>query len=372
MEEEKVHIYIAYIRRALMLLGLALFFVLPLSARVVTTRYFELDVPEGLEVQGEPFSSLYSTESTDSDFRFVLQQEGLNNLEEEAFNNYCRVIIKVIDTGVSDLTNAEFRKKMVSYTISERNTFYDFMEETFGLSDVIISRNTRDTTMIDNFYTLHLNCERKGVTDEKGDVIVDVYFSTIGGYLVFISASYRAHNEAKSLPMVEAVISSLIFLIKDDGASTPVLYENTLPDLDSLRYKWPEKDPEWTGEGNGIITSETISYESDIDSLEVSVRHSPMPFSRAEMNDVLSSLRDEYLYGTCMFYSGKSFEIIENKIIDNSVYFFYQYEISGHVIYERAYARFIDSERFVSIFTRSFDENDLLIEEIVTSFGFDK
>ena len=372
MEEEKVHIYIAYIRRALMLLGLALFFVLPLSARVVTTRYFELDVPEGLEVQGEPFSSLYSTESTDSDFRFVLQQEGLNNLEEEAFNNYCRVIIKVIDTGVSDLTNAEFRKKMVSYTISERNTFYDFMEETFGLSNVIISRNTRDTTMIDNFYALHLNCERKGVTDEKGDVIVDVYFSTIGGYLVFISASYRAHNEAKSLPMVEAVISSLIFLIEDDGASTPVLYENTLPDLDSLRYKWPEKDPEWTRESNGIITSETISYESDIDSLEVSVKYCPVPFSSKEMKETLSTLEDDYYSGVRKFYSNYNLEMIRSENMDNSVYFFYQYEISGHVIYERVYAKFIDSERFVSIFTRSFDENDLLIEEIVTSFGFDK
>lgn len=372
MEEEEVHIYIAYIRRALMLLGLALFFVLPLSARVVTTRYFELDVPEGLEIQGEPFSNLYSTESTGSDFRFVLQQEGLNNLEEEAFNNYCRVIIKVIDTGVSDLTNADFRKKMVSYTISMRDGFYDFMEETFGLRDAIISRNTRDTTMIDNFYTLHLNCERKGVTDEKGNVIVDVYFSTIGGYLVFISASYRAHNEAKSLPLIKAVISSLTFLIEDDSSSAPILYENTLPCLNTFRYKWPEKDPEWTGESNGIITSETISYEGDIDSLDVIIEQSPVPLGRAEMNDVPSSLRDGYLSGACMFYSDYNLKITRNKNVDDSVYFFYQYEISDHVIYERVYARFIDSERLACIFTRSFDENDLVIEEIVTSFGFDK
>lgn len=372
MEEEKVHIYIAYIRRALMLLGLALFFVLPLSARVVTTRYFELDVPEGLEVQGEPFSSLYSTESTDSDFRFVLQQKGLNNLEEDAFNNYCRVIIKVIDTGVSDLTNADFRKKMVSYTISERNTFYDFMEETFGLSDVIISRNTRDTTMIDNFYTLHLNCERKGVTNEKGNVIVDVYFSTIGGYLVFISASYRAHNEAKSLPMVKAVISSLKFFIEENNADGFVLYENTLPRLNTFRYKWPEKDPEWTGESNGIITSETISYEGGIDSLDVTIGQSSVQLGRAEMNDVLSSLRDKYLYGACMFYSDYNLEMIRNENVDNSVYFFYQYEVSGHVIYERIYAGFIGNDRLVCIFTRSLDENNLVIEEIVTSFGFDK
>ena len=63
----------------------------------------EFDVPDELEIQNETLSSLRKIvvgsdllDAGDS-FQVILQQKGLNALSQSAFNQYCRIMISVID-----------------------------------------------------------------------------------------------------------------------------------------------------------------------------------------------------------------------------------------------------------------------------------
>lgn len=208
IEEEKEH---NYSRRVFWILVLSLLFLFPLPAEKVSNAYFEIDVPEGLEVQDSAFRG---KSNGGSEFHFILQQEGLNRLEETAFNNYMRIMITIFDEG-EVYTNREFKSEMESYSPSELREIYDYMEDIFGLRNLIVVRNKRDIVTLGGCYALHLNCERKGVTEEKGNVMVDAYLSAIGHYTVVVSSSYRKNNRAKSLPLINKAVSSLVFLIDD-------------------------------------------------------------------------------------------------------------------------------------------------------------
>lgn len=346
-----------YSRKVLSAL-LFLLVILPLGAERITTPYFELDVPPGLEVQDETSDS--------SDFQLILQQEGLKRLEEDAFNHYCRVMITIRDSGLYDYTNEDFRKEMESASSSELDELYDVIEEIFGLEE-IVSRNKRDDALIDGYYALHINCERKGITEEKGNVIVDGYLLSIGRYMVYISTSYRKKNEEKSLPLIKKALSSLKFTIEE---GTLVLYDNTHPGISTFRYKWPEKDPEWTSEYSSGVIDQTLLYDNGEIFMGVEFEYFSSQFTNDAMRRSLKSMSDEYTSAVRKKYGIYNVEITRNELSDRYMYIDYQYTYMNEVIYARIYSRFMDGSKYLNFVSMGFSKDRKVIDEITKSLGF--
>ncbi len=110
-------------RRVLVMICITVLFLMPLGAERRSNNYFEFDIPDGLEEQNETFNRMADVEDnsaeSDGSFVLILQQKGLNRLEEEAFNNYMRLIFRVIDSGDEECSNELFKEMVESSTPSE-------------------------------------------------------------------------------------------------------------------------------------------------------------------------------------------------------------------------------------------------------------
>ncbi len=353
------------VRRVLTSLILSFFIFSPLMAERISNGFLSLNVPQGLEIQNEAFDL---QKNRSSDFHLVLQQEGLNNLESDAFNRYLRVMITIFDSKVEGYTNEDFKREIEDLTQKELNDLYDDIEEMFGLSD-IVSRNKRDIELIDGYYALHINIERNGITEEKGSVIVDGYFLAIGQYLVYISTSYRKQNERESLPLIKSTLSSLKFNINEDEI---LLYENTLPGVDFLKFKWPEKYPEWSFSYSFGVAAQSIGYYTNENVITVLLGSAYTPLSRKDIKNNIIEMRDHFVSSIRKEYRGKDVRITRDNYGNDYMYIDFEYVEPTTLdrMYGRIYARYIDNSRQVSFMSYSLFKNNNLLDSVCESLGF--
>lgn len=107
-------------RRVLVMICITVLFLMPLGAERRSNNYFEFDIPDGLEEQNETFNRMADVEDnsaeSDGSFVLILQQKGLNRLEDE---NYMWLIFRVIDSGDEECSNELFKEMVESSTPSE-------------------------------------------------------------------------------------------------------------------------------------------------------------------------------------------------------------------------------------------------------------
>ena len=338
-----------------------LFFLLPLGAERITNDYFSLDVPDVLVVDSS------AGETDDGGYNLILRQKGYN----WTGNNYTSLLIRVLDSGEDDgYTNELFKEAIKNSSSSELNEIFEALELGSGLTDYS-SRKYSESMTLDGFYFIHSCFEGKGLVDKSKSTVVDAYATAIGRYYVYISTYYFKDNEGKSLSLIESVLSSLRFLIRENGEEPVVLYENNLPTgKDSFMYKWPEKNPMWTYSNDGVIITRTLDYSDDECFMSLSLGCYLETITQSDFDAILPYLKDNLVAEIKESQEANSVRVTENKIYNNSAYIAFEYSCLGIPFYGKMYIRYIGNNSFVLIATITFDKTNAVRDEVVKSFGF--
>lgn len=348
-------------KTATVVLSFILFFLLPLGAERINNAYFSLDIPEGLVVDSS------SGETDEGGYNLVLRQKGYNWTGN---NNYTSVVIRILDSGEDGYTNELFKEVIKNSSSSELDEIFEAIELGSGLTDNCVRKYSESMTL-DSYYFIHSCFEGKGLVDKSKSTVVDAYATAIGRYYVYISTYYFKENEGKSLPLINKVLSSLKFLIREDGEEPVVLYENNLPLWkDSFTYKWPEKNPVWSYSSDEVIITRTLDYSDDECIMSLSLGCYLETVTQSDFNAILPYLKDDLVAEIKERQKANSVRITENTIYNNSAYIAFEYSCLGIPLYGNMYIRYIGSNSIVLIATITFDKTNAVRDEVVKSFGF--
>ncbi len=348
-------------KRAIVVLSFILSFLLPLGAERITNAYFSLDIPDGLVVDSS------TGETDDGGYILTLRQKGYNWTGN---NNYTSVVIRILDSGEDGYTNELFKEAIKESSSSKLDEIFEAIELGCGFTDNSLRKYSESMTL-DGYYFIHSCFEGKGLVDKSKSTVVDAYATAIGRYYVYITTYYFKDNEGKSLPLINSVLSSLRFLIKENGEEPIVLYENNLPlSKDSFMYKWPEKNPVWSYSNDGEIITRTLDYSDDECYMSLSLGCYLETVSQSDFNAILPYLKDDIVAKIKKKYSAYSVRVTGNTIYNNSAYIAFEYSLLGIPLYGNMYIRYIGNNSFVLIVTITFDKTNAVRDEVVKSFGF--
>ena len=349
----------------------------PCWSEKFSNSYIEIDVPDELEVQNETWGALGNlvrTGSTSSDvaYQLVLQQDGLNALQNDAWNNYCRVMVTVFDLGLDGYSNMDFEDEMEAYSSQKLDEIYDSLETSLIGNYEVIERYDRNVKYIDGKYALHLSLLRKPAIEGQGDVYVDCCYFVVNGYMFCVTKSYRFSQKDYYAPIVDKAVASLRILLDDAEDNIGKVYEQSMPWISST-FLWPEETIEWktTTSSDG---SKKETYFSDVDNLGITYQLAFLNFnysvSKTDQNELLKQFKIQAVSGIRNKLKNYNLSITKNTISNGVIYIDYTYTFSGIKIYGTMYSRFADSKRFISTAGESLYTDDSVVADINESLGF--
>lgn len=349
----------------------------------------EFDVPDELEIQNETLSSLRKIvvgsdllDAGDS-FQVILQQKGLNALSQSAFNQYCRIMISVIDAGEDTSTNADFKKEYDSYSSSELNEIYDSMELIFNGGVPIVSYAAKDTATIADKFALHMAYTRESTsTEKKGNVFVNAYYFVVQGHYFFVTCSYRVSEKQQFAPAIDKFMKSFKVLTEEDEAlsvsNKPIqyveneLYTQTLPWV-STSFLWPVKNVSWKQTSDYSGTYKSIEYDG-VNNLghntTVMVTNLKTRISALNKKASLNSILTNGLMNLKSALKQYNYKITQQEIKNDAVYVSYEYSAYGVSVLGRICYRFPDNYRMLGVESEYFKESENEVDKIYKSLGF--
>ena len=205
------------------------------------------DVPSKLEIQSGSYLEWSNTvfdaaglSPEDGSIRIVLQQKGLNEYKQEAFDKYCRIIIEVMcdEEAVDNESYRSFINSLSYADIREMDSEAKAVTQTQNAVDTWYPMEFLDFA---GYFATKVAFERQSQTG-KANVYVEKY-SIIAGNVVFnITFSYRVTEKTYFLPAIQEFIKSL----KLDLSKIPVNPTKhsasgsiTIPGS-TITIKWPE------------------------------------------------------------------------------------------------------------------------------------
>ena len=365
-------------KKAFLLFAVMCLILLPGWSEKYSNSYIEIEVPEGLEVQNETWGALGnlvrtgSSSSSDAVYQLVLQQDGLNALQSDAWNNYCRVMVTIMDIGLEGYSNKDFEAEMEAYSSQELAEIYDSLETTLIGSYEVLERYERNTKYIDGKYALHMSLLRKPAKEDQGNVYVDSCYFVVNGYMFCVTKSYRYSQKDCYAPIADKAVASIKVLWEDAEESTGKLYEQSFPWMNST-FLWPEETIQWETTTSSDGTKKR-AYFSDVNGLgftyELAILNFSQSVSKSDQSEILKQFKSQAVSGIRNKMKNYNLSITKNTISNGAIYIDYTYSFSGIKVYGTMYSRFVDSKRFISTAGESFNLNDSVVADINESLGF--
>ena len=230
---------------------LALFFLITILTPVIATSLLngaiEFEVPSKLEIQSGSYlewsNSVFDVAGLspeDGSIRIVLQQKGLNEYKQEAFDKYCRIIIEVMcDEEAVD--NESYRNFINSLSYLDIREMDSEVKNITQMQDVVDTWYPMEFPDFAGYFATKIAYVRQSQIG-KANVYVEKY-SIIAGNVVFnITFSYRVTEKSYFLPAIQEFIKSLkldLSKIPANPTKRSASGSITIPGT-TTTIKWPE------------------------------------------------------------------------------------------------------------------------------------
>ena len=351
---------------------------LPCWSTKYKDSYIEMDIPDELEIQNDTWDSFVDNFRSDSlddviSYNIVLQQKGLNDFELEAFDRYCRVMIKAIDTGITGYSNKDFEDEIANCSFEELEGLLDTYEKLLLGSAEVVERYETSSKKFDGKYALYMNLLRKSAVEGRADVHFEGYVFFVNGQMFFVTASYRVDCADLYEPIIEKLIPTIKILLEDSTNNNGALYEQTLPWVSSVKFLWPEEKISWetTTETDGTLKTATFSdvYHLGI-SCNLVVANSDLAVSKAEQGESLKYLKTNLVNNIKSMFSDYNITFSRNTVSDGKIYIDYKYTVDGASYYGSMYSRFADTKRIIMLGLEQLTYDNSVTASISESLGF--
>lgn len=327
-------------RSIVLIFALLCILILPVFSQSFSNEYCSFDVPTNMEIQEGLLSELGQTTSlTDSEFRIVLQQKGLNEASDfsdldfplEPYNDYCRITISCNEgTGGLGELNSEGLQQM-------DDIMYDMMASIYEIPEW----NGVKEVSFKGYPAYVIDYIRGSVTTEGSDVHVYNMSVSTDSYDWNIIFAAREKNIDKWIPSFIEFGESFEF---SEGKPT-ISTSHSTSDVKQFKIKGTDQSfywyasPTWTTEYTEGIRCESFYDERDTTDGYISINIMTIDLEDYATNKYgklgfLMGMQQQVGYSMTEALTNLDWTVKQNEIdFDNLTYTYrYSYSVLGYDI----------------------------------------
>ena len=335
------------------------------------------DVPSKLEIQSgsyldfsNAFFDAAGISPEDGTIKIVLQQKGLNDYKQEAFDQYCRIIIEV-KCDEETIENESYRNYINSLSYAD---IREMDTEAKSLAQMQFAVNTWYPIEFPDFagyFSTKVAYVRQSQTGNQ-DVYVETYTIIAGNVVFNITFSYRVTEKSYFQPAIQEFIKSLKLDLSKIPVSTSKRKASgsiTIPGT-TKTVRWPENGKfEYIGSDiNGKYYQ--CFYEGEFIMPELTVLRMNSKLSANEqMNEIavagvgISASVKDLLNGMGIY----SYEITKKLTTSKKIHVEFKFKYMGADSHGVLLMFFMDGYTFVTYFGLEIGVDSSIMDDVLDS-----